>query len=202
MNIKQFLDNLFEVIENGDANEVRYCILEGLKNFEEILPLDKAYLKRNTNILDYQDQNGKTALMRASELGKIDAVDFLIQYGACVDLKDNMGRTALIYAVKEGKENVVKTLIENKADINVQTKNKHTPLHYAAIYNLVGVAKILAEKGCETHLRDDRGKSPLMLNDKEEFRRAVIDASMVYFQKRLRKGRNKAFIMSKKRRGL
>ena len=51
MNIKQFLDNLFEVIENGDANEVRYCILEGLKNFEEILPLDKAYLKRNTNIL-------------------------------------------------------------------------------------------------------------------------------------------------------
>ena len=202
MNKQQFLFNLFRVIETGDGNDVRICIMEGIKNFEEQLDLSTRYLKNNKNILDYQDETGKTPLMRAAELGKADVVDLIIQYGANVNLADNKGRTALIYAAKYGHKEVVETLVKNKAELDAVTIHKHSALHYTALYNQVEVAAILAKNGANTNLRDDRGKYPFMLNNSEEFKRAVIEASMVYFNKRVKKVKNKALMEDKKRRGL
>lgn len=200
MNAKEFLSNLYEVIENGDANDVRYAILEGFENFEERVG---AYSPRNKgNILNFRDEDGKTALMRASELGKNEAVEFLIQYGASVDLTDDRGRNALIYASKSGHHEVAETLLKAKANPNHQTKNLFTPLHYAALYNNKEVGKVLALYGADTRVRNDRGKYAFDLNPSEEFRREVMDGSLVYFNKGLKKVKNKALIEDKKRRGL
>ncbi len=202
MNKQQFLFNLFSVIETGDENDVRICIMEGIKNFEERFDPASTPLRKKINILDFQSQKGETALMRAAELGKEGVVDMLVQYGASVDIADNLGRTALIYAAKYGHSGVVQILVENKANLNHQTKDKRAAIHYAAIYNNKDVAAILAKNGAEINVRDSRGNHPFMLNQTEEFRRVVMDASMVYFNKSLKKVTNKALMEDKKRRGL
>lgn len=199
MKKNDFRVNLFSAIENGDANDVRYCILEGFNCFAKS---ETIYPSKEKNILDIKDQSGKTPLMLASELGKIEAVMLLLQYGASVNEGDNKGRTALVFASKYGHVDVALELIENKANLDVCTKNKRSALHYASRYGHGKVAKLLVEHGADVYLRDDRGNSAIMVATSNGVREAIIEGKKICMQNRIkRRSRNNTLLNGKRERG-
>ncbi|MEG0093812.1 MAG: ankyrin repeat domain-containing protein, partial [Erysipelotrichaceae bacterium] len=78
-----------------------------------------AEIKKGTNI-NYQNGDGRTALMRSAKRGYKDIVRVLLDNDADVNLEDNNGKTAIMGAAKKGHRTIVKKLIEAGADVNKQ----------------------------------------------------------------------------------
>ena len=57
------------------------------------------------------DQQGTTALMKATASGHVDLVAFLIANGAELNATDSKGSTALVYAAKAGHNDIVQLLL-------------------------------------------------------------------------------------------
>jgi tetratricopeptide (TPR) repeat protein len=73
-------------------------------------------LKSKGVSVDAKAEDGSTALMIASNTGRIDAVRLLLSLGANPNVKSVNGWTALLGAADEGYEEVVKVLLESGAD--------------------------------------------------------------------------------------
>lgn len=80
----------------------------------------KMLVKDGANI-NYQDNNGKTALILASEHNQLEVAKFLLYNGATKDLSDENGNTALILASKNGHDKTANMLISNY--VNIYAKN-------------------------------------------------------------------------------
>lgn len=87
--------------------------------------------------IDKQDNDGKTALIRAAQEGYVEIVKHLIEAGVNLDTKDNYETTALIWAVINGYVEIVKYMVEAGTGINIQDKEGKTAIHWAI------------EKGCK-----------------------------------------------------
>ena len=74
----------------------------------------------------------KTALHFASEEGRAEIAQYLIEKGAKVDAKDKDDWRPLHYAASKGHTEIVQILVENEAKTNITNKNKRTPLILAA----------------------------------------------------------------------
>lgn len=114
------------------------------------------------------DQYGRTALMLASGIGRLDAMKALMDQHADVNAKYKgyNDRTALMMAAVEGKTEAVKILIVAKADVNArETRSGETVLMLTAgSYddNKVEIVKILIEAGADVGVQDEDGKTVLM----------------------------------------
>jgi uncharacterized protein len=110
-------------------------------------------------LLNTQD---KTAVIRASEQGKVAEVQRLI--GAKVDLnhKDCYGNTALMYAVCRGHTSIVKQLADAGADPNITDKHKRTALMYAAHNGRLKEARLLVAAKADMNIRDAEGYTALI----------------------------------------
>ncbi len=64
--------------------------------------------------------DGRSALMLASQNGHSDVVKILIEEGAQVNIKDNDGWSALMKASQFGRKDVVQILFDNHADANIR----------------------------------------------------------------------------------
>ena len=67
-------------------------------------------------------------LRNAAEYGNMNAVKYLIQYGADVNLVSSDGVTPLLLASKGNHLDVVDILLKYTADVNIETNKKETPL--------------------------------------------------------------------------
>lgn len=84
---------------------------------------------RSSTNKDAPDFTGKTPLMIAAELGRLFAVQILLQHGAQAHITDSAGFSVLHHAVKSGNLKVVRWLIENtNIDINAKDNHNLTPL--------------------------------------------------------------------------
>ena len=125
------LNKVFRLVRNGD--------LDGLKAFfstddaidlnqvnpsTELTPLMVACNRPSVNLdiiellivkgakVDYQYHGGYSALMKAVEDGKVEAVKCLIKHGAQVDLEDKCGTSVLNVGCEKGNVEIVKVLLE------------------------------------------------------------------------------------------
>jgi hypothetical protein len=98
---------LFETIEEGDADDVKAKIKEGAK-------------------VNEKDKHGRTPLHKAAAKGDKEIVETLIEYGADVNAKDNKSETPLHAAAWNGNEIIVQTLVANKADAKAKNVNGKT----------------------------------------------------------------------------
>lgn len=57
----------------------------------------------------------------------------------------------------------VQSLIKEGWDVNKVDYNHWTPLHYAAQDGLYSIAEVLISSGAEINVKDDYGKSPLLV---------------------------------------
>ena len=101
--------DLIEVCENGEKKDVEELIDKGAD-------------------VNQKDEDGNTALMRASYWGYKEVVELLIRNGADVNQKDEDGNTALMRASCGGRKEVVELLIQKGADVNAKSVTGDTAL--------------------------------------------------------------------------
>lgn len=109
-----------------------FAIRSGHGGFLDII---NTLVKTGCNV-NFQDQDGKTPLHYASELGQDDTLEILLNNKANPDIQEKrMGKTPLHEAIENGQFNAVQILCElGKADVNIQdTAGGDSLLHYAAI---------------------------------------------------------------------
>lgn len=81
--------------------------------------------------IDYQNNDGKTALMFAVINGNIQVVQALVTHGADIHIQDNDGTTALMFAVENLEIEAVRALVNYGANIHVQDNTGRTALSIA-----------------------------------------------------------------------
>jgi ankyrin repeat protein len=105
--------------------------------------------------------SGQSVLMRATDQGNNDVVQFLIQNGADVNLTDNLGFGALTKAVVKDDLDTVKYFVKQGAKMDVESNNGVTPLMTAAYYGSSKVFSFLMEKGPDINKLTKVGHSAL-----------------------------------------
>ena len=94
--------------------------------------VEKLHVAMGSDILDFRDSDGYTALHRASYNGHLPVVEYLLTVGAIVNSRTNDGWQPIHCACRWNKVEVASLLLQNGAIINSQTNGKQTPLHLAS----------------------------------------------------------------------
>lgn len=110
------------------------------------------YLDTNKNVnVDDKDENGTTALMCASENGRVAAVRALLAAGADPCASDTDGWTSLAFAARGGHLSVVKELFDAGVLVDSRDCGGWTPLMWASYKGHEDVVALLLEKGADVH---------------------------------------------------
>ena len=103
--------------------------------------------------IEAKNENGRSPLLLACEVSKLDAVKMLVEAGARVCATDSEGATCLILAAYFGHTETVRYLVGLKeVDVNHTADGGETALHDASRENHPDVVRVLLEHGavCST----------------------------------------------------
>ena len=122
-------------------------------------------------------RDGRTALLMAIRIGRLDIVKLLVENGADVnkpgtlkflvdrgstfDLRSNE-ITALFWAVERVQPEIVRFLVDHGADLNAKDNNGNTVLIKAVYSNNLDIIKCLVEHGADSTVKDDNGETAAM----------------------------------------
>lgn len=109
--------------------------------------------------INFQDDQGMTALMAASWSGKTEMIEMLLRRGAEPNLADGYGRTALVLAIAAGQADAVKLLVDHGADPFIEDKSGKNSYDLAIQSGQKIIASILPDKDMLNLLR--HGKDSL-----------------------------------------
>ncbi len=90
------------------------------------------------------DQDGETALMKASAKGLKQTIRLLIGHHADINRKDKTGRTALMHAAAGHSSDAIPLLLENGADPNARDNEGKSALDLADKSNNLGAIAMLS----------------------------------------------------------
>jgi ankyrin repeat protein len=108
--------------------------------------------------LEARAHNGDTALMLASYMANLVAVNKLIDAGAEVN---QPGWAALHYAALAGDLKIISILLEHAAYIDALSPNKTTPLMMAVRSGKLAAVQLLLDEGADANLINNMGLSAL-----------------------------------------
>jgi ankyrin repeat protein len=170
LNLKFSTDDFVKSVENGDNKAVPLFFQAGID-------------------VNAPNSDGITALMAASQLGRVDIVNKLLDLKADPNTADKDGQTALMLASANNQLPVVQALLKHNADPNLTDHNGWTALMkavyagnskcvealadrsrqevnrgllVAALMGHQDTAKILLDYGAEVDTHADDGRTPLM----------------------------------------
>lgn len=114
--------------------------------------------------VDFQDAQGRSPLMLATEYGLADLVEILLLAGANPNLQDKQGVTALMFAAQQlehvdnQREATLQLLLAHGAKVNLQDQSGRSALMLAAqAYSEVGILSLLA-RGAQPQMQDKQGR--------------------------------------------
>ena len=109
------------------------------------------------------DKYGWTALLYASENGRLEIVKYLVENGADVNAKGRIpNKTALMIASENGFLYIVKYLVEHGADVNAKASWDKTALILACECGHLEIVKYLVEHGADINAIDKRKRTALI----------------------------------------
>ena len=108
-----------------------------------------------------KDKYGTTALINATDNGKIKVVEVLLKHGADIDAKDNSGETALMKAVFWDNTDIARLLLEYGADVDAKDNNGETALMKAVLWDNTDIPRLLLEYGADVNAKDNGGHTVL-----------------------------------------
>ena len=114
------------------------------------------------DLFNSKDNQGKTALIGASEAGHFAVVELLINNGVNINIMDNTGETALMKAAVRGHKEIVQLLIKTGADVNLRDHKGETALIKATSSGQLTILSLLSEKIQNWDDKDGTGKTALM----------------------------------------
>lgn len=121
-----------------------------------------AGLRTVSDIIDFQNNNGITALQLAIRYGNTEMIQVFTDSHADVTLQDSSGKTALHYAVMSGDLDAIELLISEDANVaKLADHNRLTPLHLAARQGDLEAMQILVNAGADLSAQDKYEKSAL-----------------------------------------
>ncbi len=120
--------------------------------------------------IDAVDEEGRTALMRASGgHSDLDTIKLLLDRGADLHTRDHSGCSALLHAARHWWDpEAVELLLDRGAEIEDRDSDGRTPLMIAAQHSKnPGEVASLLDRGADLEARDSIGVTPLMLAARE-----------------------------------
>jgi hypothetical protein len=105
----------------------------------------ESLLAQGANI-DGKDENGDTALVRASREGRTETVRYILSKGADVNLADRCFTTPLIHAACSGWFDIVEMLCNNGADVSAKDNTGKTAEEWAALAHEDRIKEFLKSK--------------------------------------------------------
>ncbi|CAN1725345.1 ANK3 [Linum perenne] len=138
---------LFFVAQAGDAEALQVLI-----NSRQVVDLD------------YQDENGFTAVMFAALHGRIEAFRVLVHAGADVKMQNKVGETAIsLSELSQNRDLFEKVMLEYALEKGNRYAGGFCALHCAARHGDIVAAKLLTSRGYDVNVPDGDGYTPLML---------------------------------------
>jgi ankyrin repeat protein len=107
-----------------------------------------------------KNKYGKTALICASSVGKIEFVNLLLRYGADINAKNKNGVTSLLIAYLNNHKNIVDLLLDRGADVNISDKLGNAFLMYLGVLGLDFFDKAI-KAGADVNAKNKKGKTAL-----------------------------------------
>lgn len=148
--------NIDKLNENGYS-----CLMIAAKrNNVEIMEL----LLSNDADINIKGNRDMTALLIASQFGRIAAVKLLLQHDKNkIDLTatDRSGNNALMYASMYGSLQIVELLMNAGININDKNSKQGTALLFGTLYGKVNLIEFLIKNGCDINSRDQHGNTAL-----------------------------------------
>ncbi|XP_002509549.2 ankyrin repeat domain-containing protein 50 [Ricinus communis] len=118
--------------------------------------------------LDYQDDNGFSAVMFAAIKGHVEAFRLLVYAGADVKLFNKAGETAITLSkLNQHHDLFEKVMLEFAIQKGNRNAGGFYALHCAARHGDMDAVKLLSSRGYDVNLPDADGYTPLMLAAKE-----------------------------------
>jgi len=118
------------------------------------------YFASKTTV-NVSNDHGSTPLHIAAYIGKIEALQTLIELGANIEVANKFDETPLYVAASRGKTETLQTLITLEAKIEVTDASGSTPLHAAASNKKIETLQTLIELGANIEAADIFGETPL-----------------------------------------
>jgi ankyrin repeat protein len=174
------MEALMRAIAKGEEGKIMRLLdedptlLEG-SNQTGHIPLTKAAMDGRLKVMKLLLQRGAdadaagpwgtTALHWAAIVGREEMATFLLSNGAQAGIRNNEGQMPLFMACREGHLGVVRVLLQHMGDLVLQATDDEgrTALHWAAIKVREEVVTFLLSNGAQAHIRDNKGRIPLML---------------------------------------
>ena len=151
--IVRYLVGLPEVDVNAGNNHsctsLHFAVMNNDGSHPEIVPV---LIDAGADI-EAKYGNGRSPLLVACVLGKLDAVKMLVEAGARLCATDSKGDTCLMIAAHFGHTEVVRYLVGlPDVDVNNTAHEGETALHYASRKKHTDVVRVLLEHGavCST----------------------------------------------------
>jgi len=90
----------------------------------------------------------------AAELGYLNIVDILLDYGANIEATDDLGQRALLSAARFGRIDVVHHLLDRSAEVNAVDWSGQSALSNSAVGRHYDVVELLMTRGAERGVVD------------------------------------------------
>jgi ankyrin repeat protein len=111
----------------------------------------KALKENSPDLLEAQDNGGRSPLHGAVARGYQNAATYLLDQGVNADARDHRGNAPLHMAVSEGRKTIVELLLARGAEVNAKNGAGATPLHGAAARGFKAIAETLIAKGADVN---------------------------------------------------
>ena len=161
---------LNNIINKEDVKNRELLIISKKGDKEKLLEL----LSTNQININYQNENGWSALHHACDEGNLKIVDILIKSKIDLNLKTNEKKTALHISVLRGYFDISKLLIENGANINIRDNEKNLPIHICASEGHDELLNFILENNLTgIKAKNLYGKTPLDLASKDSTKEII-----------------------------
>ena len=128
--------------------------------------------------INYQNENGWTALHYACDEGNLKIVEILIKAHSNINIKNNDKKTPLHISVTRGYFDITKLLVENGGDLTVIDNEKNNIIHICSIYGHNELLTYLLNKNSSlVYCKNLFGNTPLNLAKKKETK-SIIEKYM------------------------
>lgn len=131
---------------------------------------------KKPNNINFQDENGLTAIMHAlinenNKLSESDIKKLLIQNRKNIDynITDNNNRTLLMYAASYGDKDIIEEIVKYGNGIDKTDNNGQTALHWAVIYNKFDSVEELIRLNANYNIKDNYSRSPIDIAEYEGY---------------------------------